>query len=106
MGCAPRGANRIGRHCVIGIVVGVFVTLNRPTMTASLTIYAAALILLAVLGTAMAGLLVRAIATGEFAGALFVVGFTALFAWQVGGFIRRNRPVVYSFEHLPEILLP
>ena len=68
--------------------------------------YAAALILLAVLGMAMTGLLVRAIATDEFAGALFVVGFTALFAWQVGGFIRRNRPVVYSFERLPEILLP
>jgi hypothetical protein len=68
--------------------------------------YAAALALLALLGTAMAGLLVRAIATGEFAGALFIVGFTALFGWQVGGFVRRNRPLAYGFDHLPEALLP
>jgi hypothetical protein len=68
--------------------------------------YAAALFLLALLAIAMAGLLVRAIATGEFAGALFIVGFAVLFAWQVGGFVRRNRPLVYDFDHLPEALLP
>ncbi|MFY9951919.1 hypothetical protein [Bradyrhizobium sp.] len=68
--------------------------------------YAAALGLLALLGTAMAGLLVRAVATDEFAGALFIVGFTALFGWQIGGFVRRNRPLLYSFDHLPEALLP
>jgi hypothetical protein len=68
--------------------------------------YAAALVLLALLATAMTGLLVRAIATGEFAGAVFIVGFAALFGWQVGGFVRRNRPQVYSFDHLPEALLP
>jgi hypothetical protein len=68
--------------------------------------YAAALVLLALLGTAMAGLLVRAIATGEFAGVLFIVGFAALFGWQVGGFVRRNTPQLYSFDHLPEALLP
>jgi hypothetical protein len=54
----------------------------------------------------MAGLLVRAIATGEFAGALFLVGFAALFAWQIGGFVRRNRPRAYTSDHLPEALLP
>jgi hypothetical protein len=68
--------------------------------------YAAALALLALLGIAMAGLLLRAVATGEFAGALFIIGFAALFAWQVGGFVRRNRPLLYSFDHLPEALLP
>jgi hypothetical protein len=68
--------------------------------------YAAALVLLALLGIAMAGLWVRAVATGEFAGALFIVGFTALFGWQIGGFVRRNRPLLYSFDHLPEALLP
>ena len=46
------------------------------------------------------------IATGEWAGALFLVGFAALFAWQVGGFIRRNRPLAYTFDHLPQALLP
>ena len=69
-------------------------------------IYAAAVALLALVGNAIAGLFVRAIATGEFAGALFLVGFTALFGWQIGGFIRRNRPRAYSFDHLPEALLP
>ena len=68
--------------------------------------YAAALILLALLAAAMTGLLVRALATGEFAGALFIVGFAGLFAWQVGGFVRRNRPLVYGFDHLPDALLP
>src|SRR5215831_14057118 len=51
----------------------------------------------ALLATAMAALLIRSLATGEFAGALFLVGFTALFGWQVGGFIRRNRPLSYGF---------
>jgi membrane protein CcdC involved in cytochrome C biogenesis len=48
----------------------------------------------------------RSIATGELAGALFVLGFAALFAWQVGGFIRRNRPQAYGFDRLPDALLP
>lgn len=68
--------------------------------------YLAGLALLALLGLAMAGLFMRSIVTGEFAGALFVAGFATLFAWQVGGFIRRNRPRIYSFDHLPEALLP
>jgi hypothetical protein len=69
-------------------------------------VYAAAVALLALVGIAIAGLFIRAMATGEFAGALFLVGFTALFGWQIGGFIRRNRPRAYSFDHLPEALLP
>ena len=69
-------------------------------------LYAAALVLVGLLAIAMAGLLVRAIATGEYAGALFLVGFALLFNWQIGGFIRRNRPRTYSFDRLPESLLP
>ncbi len=68
--------------------------------------YAAGVALLALVGIGMAGLLIRALATGEFAGALFMVGFAALFGWQVGGFVRRNRPVAYTFAHVPEALLP
>jgi hypothetical protein len=68
--------------------------------------YIAAVILLMLVAVAMSGLLVRAIATGEFAGVLFLVGFAALFGWQVGGFIRRNRPHTYSFDALPKALLP
>ena len=69
-------------------------------------IYDAALALLALVAAAMVGLLVRAILTGELAGILFLIGFAALFAWQVGGFVRRNRPQAYSFDRLPDALLP
>jgi hypothetical protein len=62
--------------------------------------------LLTLLGVAMVGLFVRAIATGEFSGALFLVGFAALFGWQIGGFMIRNKPQAYTFDRLPEALLP
>jgi hypothetical protein len=66
----------------------------------------AGLALLVLVAVAISGLLVRALATGEFAGALFLVGFAALFAWQIGGFVRRNRPRTYTFDDLPAALLP
>ena len=69
-------------------------------------LYNAAIILLTLVAFAMAGLLVRAIATGELAGILFLVGFAALFGWQIGGFISRNRPQSYTFDRLPQALLP
>jgi hypothetical protein len=68
--------------------------------------YAAGIGFLALVGIAIAGLLIRAIASGEFSGALFLVGFAALFGWQVGGFVLRNRPRSYSFDELPDELLP
>ncbi|WP_407180174.1 hypothetical protein [Bradyrhizobium sp. STM 3562] len=81
---------------------------SRAALTGGLSrqTYAGALALIALLAVAMAGLLVRALAMREFAGAAFIVGFAALFAWQVGGFIRRNRPLAYSFDRIPERLLP
>ncbi len=81
---------------------------SRAVLTAGLgrTTYAAVLALLAVLSVAMAGLLIRALVIGEFAGVLFMLGFAALFAWQVGGFVRRNQPRSYSFGQLPRSLLP
>ncbi len=69
-------------------------------------IYGAGIAFLALVAIAITGLLARAIATAEYAGALFLVGFAALFGWQIGRFIRRNRPRVYTFDHLPETLLP
>ena len=69
-------------------------------------LYLAALVLLALVAVAMTGLLVRAIVTGDWAGILFLLGFAALYAWQVGGFDRRNRPQTYTFDHLPAALLP
>ena len=68
--------------------------------------YAAALALLTLLGIAMAGLLLRALLIGEFVGALFLLGFAALFTWQIGGFVKRNRPRTYSLDNLPRELLP
>jgi hypothetical protein len=70
------------------------------------TAYAAGLAIVTLLGIAMAALMVRAVATGEWYGALFLVGFVALFSWQIGGFIMRNRPRTYDFDHLPQALLP
>jgi hypothetical protein len=68
--------------------------------------YAAGLTLVAVVAALMAILLLRALLTGQFAGALFLAGFAALFAWQIGGFIRRNRPLTYDFDRIPQALLP
>jgi hypothetical protein len=81
---------------------------SRAELTAGLgrNTYAAVLAFLAVLAVAMAGLLIRALMIGEFAGVLFILGFAALFAWQVGGFVRRNQPRSYSFDRLPAGLLP
>ena len=68
--------------------------------------YVAALAMLTFLAISMVGLFVRAVGIGEWYGALFLVGFAALFTWQIGGFVRRNRPRTYDFDHLPEVLLP
>jgi hypothetical protein len=68
--------------------------------------YATALVILGLLAIAMIGLLVRALATFEFTGALFLVGFAVLFTWQIGGFVKRNRPRSYSFDAIPATLLP
>ena len=68
--------------------------------------YAAGVAVLALVAIAVTGLLARALATEQFAGALFLLGFAALFGWQIGGFVRRNRPQPYTFEQLPQSLLP
>ena len=81
---------------------------SHAALTAGLgrTAYAIVLAFLAALTVVMAGLLIRALMIGELAGALFIVGFAALFAWQVGGFVRRNQPQRYSFDQVPKALLP
>ena len=81
---------------------------SNATLTGGLRprIHAAAVVLLILVAIAMAGLFIRAIAVGEWAGALFLVGFAALFAWQIGGFVSRNRPRAYTFDDLPDALLP
>jgi hypothetical protein len=81
---------------------------SRATLDGGLrpVLYHAGIAMLAVVAVSMTGLLIRALATGEWAGALFLVGFAALFGWQIGGFVRRNRPRRYTFDALPEELLP
>ena len=80
----------------------------RVALTAGLgpTLYAVSIAMLALVAVAMTGLLARAIATGAWAGALFLVGFAALFVWQIGGFMRRNKPRIYNLNDVPEDLLP
>ena len=68
--------------------------------------YAMAVAVVVLLAIAMIGLFVRALATSEFTGALFLVGMAVWFAWTIGGFIKRNRPRRYSFDALPGTLLP
>ena len=70
------------------------------------TIYKLGIAVIAALAIAMTALLARAVATGEWSGALFLLGFAALFAWQIGGFIRRNQPRSYTLDDLPKELLP
>jgi hypothetical protein len=72
-----------------------------PTLT-----YNGALVVVALLAVAMTALLARAVAVGEWPGVLFILGFAALFGWQIGGFIRRNKPRRYGFDALPAELLP
>jgi hypothetical protein len=81
---------------------------SKATLSGGLSVYlyTAALVFVALLVVAMVGLFVRALMTGEHAGALFLVGFALLFNWQIGGFIRRNKPVSYTFDQLPQALLP
>src|ERR1700730_13101 len=67
-------------------------------------LYAAGIAMLALVAIAITGLFARAIATGEFGGALFLVGFAALFGWQIGGFITRNRAPTHTFDDLPKTL--
>lgn len=69
-------------------------------------IYRPIVIAVVLFGIAMAALLIRALATGEWAGVVFILGFAALFAWQIGGFLARNRSRNYTFDDVPQGLLP
>lgn len=69
-------------------------------------LHRAMLLVLALVGLAMAALLVRALLTGEFAGAAFIVGFAAFAVWQLSDVIRRNRPRDYTYADVPTDLLP
>ena len=93
-------------------IEGLHARMQAAGSTATLTgglprgLYAGALAFVGLLAVAMIGLFIRALATGEYAGAGFLVAFALLFNWQIGGFIRRNKPVSYTFDDLPKALLP
>lgn len=69
-------------------------------------VYILATTVVAILAVALTGLMIRAILTGQTIGAFFILGFAALFAWQIGGFMRRNRPRNYTLDSIPKDLLP
>jgi hypothetical protein len=54
----------------------------------------------------LAALTVRALQAEERAAAALVGGFLALFLWQLGQFLRRNRPRRYRPDSIPRDLLP
>ena len=62
--------------------------------------------LMALIGLAIAGLIVRGLLVGQFTAVLFLAGFGVLFGWQIGGFLRRNAPGRYALDALPPDLLP
>lgn len=68
--------------------------------------YVAGYCIVAFVLAALAALAIRGLVIGQLAGVLFLIGFGALFTWKVGGFFRRNRPLVYTVDNLPEGLLP
>jgi hypothetical protein len=80
----------------------------RPALVAGLSppLFGLAVAAIALVAIAFAGLLVRAVLVGSVPGMLFLVGFAALFGWQIGGFLRRNRPRRYEPESIPPELLP
>jgi hypothetical protein len=55
---------------------------------------------------AIAGLAVRALATGQVSAAAMMGALLAIFLWQAGAFFRRNRPGSYRADALPRDLLP
>ena len=69
-------------------------------------LYWAGIALFAMTAFGLAGLIVRTIQLGAWAGGAFVVAFFAVFLWQVGNFFRRNRPTAYRPDAPPALLLP
>ena len=60
----------------------------------------------AVVALGLAGTFVRALQLHTLGGAAFIGGFGALFLWQGGNFVRRNRPGTYRPDALPDKVMP
>lgn len=68
--------------------------------------YWAGVVVFAGVELGLAALAVRALQADAKAAAAFIAAFAALFLWQGGDFIRRNRPGVYRPDALPALLMP
>jgi len=103
---APQDATY--RTFMLGLHRRIAAAGGRPALTTGLRrpFYLLALGAVVLVGALLAALFVRAAWIGSIAGMLFMVGFAALFAWQIGGFMRRNRPRTYTLDDVPRELLP
>lgn len=69
-------------------------------------LYWPGVVVFAALLLGMAAMIARAMYEASWQGALFVLGFMALFVWQIGKFFLLNKPVRYDVDAPPENLLP
>ncbi len=81
---------------------------GNPELIAGLKrpIYLLGVVAMALVGIALLGLFIRAAGIGSYGGMLFLAGFGALFGWQLGGFMKRNKPRLYTLRDVPGDLLP
>lgn len=68
--------------------------------------FAIGIVLFGAVMLALAGLLIRALTTGNVVAALFMLGFAAWFGWHTGGWLMRNKPGRYDPANVPRKLLP
>lgn len=71
-----------------------------------LLLYWAGVVVIAALCFAAATLIVRSLEAETWLGAAFIAGMMGMFLWQTAGFLRRNRPGIYSPAALPRGALP
>jgi hypothetical protein len=69
-------------------------------------IYWPSLVVFVAVALGLAGLIARALQIGASGGAAFVGAFLALYLWQGGNFLRRNRPGEYRPGALPTEVMP
>jgi len=69
-------------------------------------IYWPSLAVFVLVALGLAALFVRALRADTLSGAALVAAFLALFVWQGGNFIRRNRPRAYEADALPKDVMP
>jgi hypothetical protein len=69
-------------------------------------VYWPGLVVFGVLALAMLVLAVRAIQVEQWGGTAVILGFWALFLWQIGRFFWRNRPRLCGGDALPVDILP